>query len=144
MGNSDSLQIKRLEDQVKRLKEELLQQQMHLNAAYEVAKELGIKTANLETKYKQEQARNKLLENPHGKYHPGMPCISKVIYLLKRAGRPLRLVEIRAEMMAMDRDFVQKSDQAKYISVVLARAVKAKRLEYIRIQGLRGVYYNMI
>lgn len=83
------------------------------------------------------------LRNPEGRYSNRLSWMGKVIFMIRKEGKPLRSVEIVDLLLKIDDNLHLKANPNTFISVVLAKAVREKRLSLHKIFGTRGGYYAL-
>lgn len=125
-------------DRIKELEKQLLTADVKVEVAYEIAKKL-------EQQNKQLQARIHELEDPRSRHGNGLGWVGKIVQVITRSGRPLRSREIMHELSAMDNEGMLSglANPNSYLSVVLAKGVKAGRLKIFKMPGTRGGYYAL-
>lgn len=136
-----SEQILKLEKRIKALEEELEISKLTERAALELANEVNEKLKERISHSNKLQVRNEELENPDGRYYQGLSWLGKVMYIIRREGRPLRSMEIFNELNQMDKELSKRSNPSGFLSVVLNKAVKEGRLTIHKLPGTRGSFY---
>ena len=136
----------KLLSRIKELEEQLLLAKAKESSAMEVAYDINRQFHALRQSYNEVVARNKELEDPQGQLDSnGLGWLSKVVQVIRRVGRPLRSQEIMHELRATDKEKLLQwiSNPENYVSVVLAKGVKSKRLKKYKVAGTRGSYYAL-
>jgi hypothetical protein len=68
--------------------------------------------------------------------------VAKLVFLVTKAGKPLRSVEIIPLLKDRQPEIIKKQDSMeKYISAFLNTAMKLGRLIPYKLKGVRGNYY---
>ena len=143
MNNSESDTLKALKAELELLKAELQRSEIKVEVVSEIAAGLRRQLGQSQDHIAWLDARNKELENPKPHYEK-LGWLGKIVFIIRKMGRPLRCQEIMTELGTMD-----KSEKAlnrswnpdKLISTVLAKGVKDKRIHLFKVPGTRGAYY---
>ena len=81
-------------------------------------------------------------ENPGDGYNKRWTMVTKLVFLVTKAGKPLRSVEIISLLKDRQPEIVKKQDSLeKYISAFLNTAMKHRRLIPYKLKGVRGNFY---
>ena len=81
-------------------------------------------------------------ENPGDGYNKRWTMVTKLVFLVTKAGKPLRSVEIIPLLKDRQPEIIKKQDSLeKYISAFLNTAMKLERLIPYKLKGVRGNYY---
>ncbi len=81
-------------------------------------------------------------ENPGDGYSKRWTMVTKLVFLVTKAGKPLRSAEIIPLLKDRQPEIVKKQDSLeKYISAFLHTAMKHGRLIPYKLKGVRGNYY---
>ncbi len=68
--------------------------------------------------------------------------VTKLVFLVTKAGKPLRSAEIIPLLKDRQPEIIKKQDRLeKYISAFLNTAMKHERLIPYKLKGVRGNYY---
>lgn len=93
---------------------------------------------------KQAQALKEKLEgfeSPSDGYRKEWTWVRKIVFVLERAGKPLRSPEI-IEVLAKKKEHLRNHwNQAQYFSAFLHMALKSERVKREKRKGERGFYY---
>ena len=116
------------------LEKRLSDMQKERDAAYSLVKEMLIENEKLTN-------RLAIYEKPSGLYNSGWTWISKMVFLITRANKPLRSIEIIELIELQERGFHLKKNKEKYISAFLNVAMKNGRIIPYKLRGVRGYYY---
>jgi hypothetical protein len=81
-------------------------------------------------------------ENPDDGYNKSWSVVTKIVFLITKAGKPLRSSEIIPLLQAREPSIVKKQASfEKYVSAFLNTAMKHERLIPYKLKGVRGNYY---
>ncbi|MBS1511045.1 MAG: hypothetical protein JST86_09400 [Bacteroidetes bacterium] len=81
-------------------------------------------------------------ENPDDRYNKRWTMVTKLVFLVAKAGKPLRSAEIIPLLIDREPDIIKKQDSLeKYISAFLNTAMKHGRLVPYKLKGVRGNFY---
>ncbi len=114
------------------------------NKLEEVQKELSKTKDQL---YEKEQESIKLrilldhLVNPEDKYDESRTWVSKLVFIVAKANKPLRSTEIIALLLRREPVLHEKESKEKFISPSLNAAMKFRRLIPFKLKGVRGNFY---
>lgn len=122
--------------------DKLLKEKQHqLEAQYSVLKEVYGKYELL--KKEQELLKEKLAryENPNDGYRKDWTWVAKIVFVLERAGKPLRSAEIIEILEKREEQLREHSSKQQYFSAFIHMAMKAERIKREKRKGERGYYY---
>ncbi len=104
--------------------------------------------SDLESQLKDAISENKELRKqlimpniPDDGYEYSLTWISKIIFIVSNADKPLRSVEIIALLLPREPILNQKVSKVKFISPFLNSAMQYNRLIPYKLKGVRGNYY---
>lgn len=81
-------------------------------------------------------------EIPNDGYNKAWSMVTKIVFLITKADRPLRSSEIIPLLKQREPAIVKKQDSLeKYLSAFLNTAMKHERLIPYKLKGVRGNYY---
>lgn len=81
-------------------------------------------------------------EQPNDGYNKAWTVITKIVFLIAKADKPLRSAEIITQLRQREPLIVNKQQSLeKYISAFLNTAMKHERLIPYKLKGVRGNYY---
>jgi hypothetical protein len=81
-------------------------------------------------------------ENPGDGYNKRWTMVTKLVFLVTKAGKPLRSAEIIPLLKEREPEIIKKQDSLeKYISAFLNTAMKHRRLIPYKLKSVRGNYY---
>ena len=81
-------------------------------------------------------------ENPGDGYNKRWTMVTKIAFLVTKAGKPLRSAEIIPLLTDRQPEIIKKQDSLeKYISAFLNTAMKHRRLIPYKLKGVRGNFY---
>lgn len=110
----------------------------------ETQKELS-ETKNQLHKQENENIKLRLLldnyVNPKDEYNKSRTWVSKIVFIVAKANKPLRSAEIIALLLQRESVLHEKESKEKFISPSLNAAMKFRRLLTYKLHGVRGNYY---
>jgi hypothetical protein len=81
-------------------------------------------------------------EKPNDGYNKSWTVVTKIVFLVTKANKPLRSSEIIPLLQAREPTIVNKQvSLEKYVSAFLNTAMKHERLIPYKLKGVRGNYY---
>jgi len=81
-------------------------------------------------------------EKPNDGYNKHWSMVTKIVFLITKADKPLRSSEIIPLLKAKEPSIVKKQDSLeKYVSAFLNTAMKHERLIPYKLKGVRGNFY---
>src|SRR5437899_2615709 len=93
-------------------------------------------------KIKNLEERVEKYEKPNDGYNKAWTVVTKIVFLITKADKPLRSSEIIPLLQAREPSIVNKQTSLeKYVSAFLNSAVKHKRLIPYKLKGVRGNFY---
>lgn len=99
-----------------------------------------LKEALLDVQNLKERLNN--YEKPQDGYNKSWSMVTKIVFLITKADKPLRSSEIIPLLQAREPSIVNKqSSLEKYVSAFLNTAMKHERLIPYKLKGVRGNYY---
>lgn len=134
MSNNAEFTIARLEIKVKNLKKQVVEKQNALNDALNQVKDITTENEKLKRKLKKH-------ETPAEHYDSGWSWISKIVFLVKQANKPLRSAEIIEVLQKKEPVLYKKVSKEKFLSAFLNVAKQQGRLIPYKLKGVRGNYY---
>lgn len=134
MSNNAEFTIARLEIKVKNLKKQVAEKQNDLKEALEQIKTLETENEKLKRRLKKHET---LVEH----YDYGWSWISKIVFLIKQANKPLRSAEIIEVLQKKEPVLHKKVSKEKFLSAFLNVAMQHGRLVPYKLKGVRGNYY---
>jgi hypothetical protein len=147
MNNYENYSAPQLIERIHTLESALRDAEIKSKVVQDVSVELANKNNELNIQLQNEkQAHQKQLadiRNPEGRYSNRLSWMGKVIYVIRNEDMPMRAVEIVDTLLKLDDSLHLKANPNTFISVVLAKAVKEKRLSLHKIFGTRGGYYAL-
>lgn len=145
MNNYENYSVPQLIERIYTLESALRDAEIKSKVVQDVSVDLANKNNQLNILLQNErQAHQKQLNdmrNPEGRYSNRLSWMGKVIFVIRKEDKPLRAVEIVEILLELDDSLHLKANPTTFISVVLAKAVKEKRLSLHKIFGTRGGYY---
>lgn len=90
-----------------------------------------------------EKLKRKLskFEKPIDEYDYSWSWISKIVFTVAKANKPLRSAEIISVLRVREPELNKKTSKEKFISAFLNAAMQNKRLIPFKLKGVRGNYY---
>ena len=134
MSNNAEFTIARLEIKVKNLKKQVVEKQNALNDAQNQVKDLTTENEKLKRKLKKH-------ETPAEHYDYSWSWISKIVFLVTQANKPLRSAEIIEVLQKKEPVLHEKVSKEKFLSAFLNVAMQHGRLIPYKLKGVRGNYY---
>lgn len=110
----------------------------------ETQKELGETKDRLHEKENENIKLRLLLEqhvNPKDKYDKSRTWVSKLVFIVAHANKPLRSADIISLLSRREPVLHEKESKEKFISPSLNAAMKFRRLLPYKLHGVRGNYY---
>ena len=93
-------------------------------------------------KIKNLEKRVEKYEKPNDGYNKAWTVVTKIVFLITNADKPLRSAEIIPLLQAREPSIVNKQiSLEKYVSAFLNMAVKHERLIPYKLKGVRGNFY---
>lgn len=91
---------------------------------------------------KQLKDRLNIYENLDDGYSDSWTMVTKIVFLVSKAGKPLRSTEI-IELLKIRHPEIEKKQNSlpKYVSAFLNTAMKHRRLLPYKLKGVRGNFY---
>ena len=123
-----------LEFTIKKLKKKLEDKQKELN---EVTLQLNQALSENE-KLKRKLSKH---EKPKDDYDYSWSWISKIVFTVAQANKPLRSAEIISVLRVREPDLNHKVSKEKFLSAFLNVAMQHERLSPYKLKGVRGNYY---
>jgi hypothetical protein len=80
-------------------------------------------------------------ENPKDKYDESRTWVSKIVFIVAKANKPLRSTEIIALLLRREPVLHEKESKEKYLSPSINAAMKFHRLIPYKLKGVRGNFY---
>lgn len=81
------------------------------------------------------------LEKPKDEYNYSWSWISKIVFIVVQAKKPLRSAEIISILRVREPDLNLKTSKEKFVSAFLNVAMRHQRLIPYKLKGVRGNYY---
>lgn len=134
MADNAEFTIKRLEIRMKNLKKQLDETRTELKNATEQVKILVAENEKLKRKLKKHESSTE-------QYDHSWSWISKIVFLVKQANKPLRSAEIIALLQKKEPVLLKKTSKEKFVSAFLNVAMRKERLIPYKLSGVRGNFY---
>lgn len=81
------------------------------------------------------------LEKPKDEYNYSWSWISKIVFIVAQAKKPLRSAEIISILRVREPNLNLKTSKEKFVSAFLNVAMRHQRLIPYKLKGVRGNYY---
>jgi hypothetical protein len=81
------------------------------------------------------------LVNPKDKYDESRTWVSKLVFIVTHANKPLRSADIISLLLRREPILQEKASKEKFISPSLNAAMKFRRLIPYKLHGVRGNFY---
>ncbi len=81
------------------------------------------------------------LVNPEDKYDESRTWVSKLVFIVAHANKPLRSADIISLLSRREPMLHEKESKEKFISPSHNSAIKSKRLIPYKLPGVRGKFY---
>lgn len=127
---------KDVREMLKEKREEVAALREELRKAYEAV--IHLQRENKALKEKRQEK-----ENPGDGYRKDWTWVRKIVFVLERAGKPLRSAEIIEELAKREAHLRDHWNQAQYFSAFLNKAMKEERIGREKRRGERGFYYSV-
>jgi sugar-specific transcriptional regulator TrmB len=93
-------------------------------------------------KIKKLEKRLQKYEQPNDGYNKTWTMVTKIVFLITKADKPLRSSEIIPLLKQREPDIIRKQDSLeKYLSAFLNTAMRHERLIPYKLKGVRGNFY---
>lgn len=93
-------------------------------------------------KIKKLEKRLQKYEQPNDGYNKAWTVVTKIVFLITKADKPLRSSEIIPLLKQREPDIIKKQNSLeKYLSAFLNTAMRHERLIPYKLKGVRGNYY---
>ena len=119
---------------IEKLEKQLEFTQNKLEKAKELLTEVFIENKELKKRLAQ-------YEKPIDEYKNDWSWVSKIVYLVKQANKPIRSAEIIIQLSLREQVLDTKRSKAQFVSAFLNIAVQYERLMQYKLKGVRGYYY---
>jgi hypothetical protein len=83
--------------------------------------------------------RSTELETGGSRYHSGLEWLSKVLFIQRRVGRPLKARALFTEIARIDPELNRRANPANFLSAVLSAGIKSGRLILHKVKGTEAV-----
>jgi len=138
---------KRIEERLftkKEVDELLKEKQNQLDVQYSVLKEVYESYERLKKEH--EVVKEKLFsyENPDDGYRKDWTWVAKIVFVLQKAGKPLRSAEIIEILEKREEHLREHTSKQQYFSAFINMALKAERIKREKRKGERGYYYSVV
>lgn len=119
----------------------LNEKQNQLDIQYSVLKEVYNKYERLKKEHELLNEKLAKYENPDDGYRKDWTWVAKIVFVLEKAGKPLRSAEIIEILAKREEHLREHTSQKQYFSAFIDLALKAERIKREKRKGERGYYY---
>lgn len=138
---------KRTEERLFTKKEvdELLKEKQHqLEVQYSVLKEVYESYERLKIEHEVLKEKLSSYENPDDGYRKDWTWVAKIVFVIQKAGKPLRSAEIIEILEKREAHLREHTSKQQYFSAFINMALKAERIKREKRKGERGYYYSVV
>ena len=138
---------KRTEEQLftqKEVDELLKEKQIQLNVQYSVLKEVYENHERLKKEHELLKEKLSRYENPDDGYRKDWTWVAKIVFVLEKAGKPLRSAEMIEILEKREAHLREHTSKQQYFSAFINMALKAERIKREKRKGERGYYYSIL
>ncbi|WP_162944835.1 hypothetical protein [Flavisolibacter nicotianae] len=125
----------------KQVDELLKEKQRQLDVQYSVLKEVYESYEGLKKEHEVLKEKLSSYENPDDGYRKDWTWVAKIVFVLEKAGKPLRSAEIIEVLEKREEHLKNHTSKKQYFSAFLDMALKAERIKREKRKGERGYYY---
>lgn len=124
--------------------DELLKEKQHqLDVQYSVLKEVYENYERLKKEHEVLKEKLSNYESPDDGYRKDWTWVAKIVFVLEKAGKPLRSAEIIEILEKREVHLREHSSKQQYFSAFINMALKAERIKREKRRGERGYYYSI-
>lgn len=121
----------------------LQEKQNGLYAQYSVLKEVYEAYELLKREHEELKEKLSRYENPDDGYRKDWTWVAKIVFVLQKAGKPLRSAEIIETLENREQHLREHTSKQQYFSAFINMALKAERIVREKRKGERGYYYHL-
>ena len=125
----------------KQVDELLKEKQNQLDVQYSVLKEVYESYERLKKEHEQIKEKLSRYENPDDGYRKDWTWVAKIVFVLQKAGKPLRSSEIIEILEKREEHLRDHTSKQQYFSAFINMALNAERIKREKRKGERGYYY---
>ena len=125
----------------KQVDELMKEKQNQLEVQYSVLKEVYENYERLKKEHELLKEKLSRYENPDDGYRKDWTWVAKIVFVLQKAGKPLRSAEIIEILEKREEHLREHSSKQQYFSAFINMALKAERIKREKRNGERGFYY---
>lgn len=125
----------------KQVDELLKEKQRQLDVQYSVLKEVYESYERLKKEHEVLKEKLSSYENPDDGYRKDWTWVAKIVFVLEKAGKPLRSAEIIEILEKREAHLREHTSKQQYFSAFLNMALKNERIKREKRKGERGYYY---
>ena len=127
----------------KEVDELLKEAQNQLDVQYSVLKEVYENYERLKKDHELLKEKLSSYESPDDGYRKDWTWVAKIVFVLQKAGKPLRSAEIIEILEKREVNLREHSSKQQYFSAFINMALKAERIKREKRKGERGYYYSI-
>lgn len=135
-GNDLYAETMTLRYKVASLEEQIQKQAEHLKEAKLIIQRLKREIIRLSNSLKETLDQDE-------DYNIKWPWITKVVFILRKVGLPLRAVDILNELQKLDHTLSEKPNPTTYLSLVLNQGVRRRRIVRHKVKSFVGDFYAL-
>lgn len=125
----------------KQVDELVKEKQNQLEVQYSVLKEVYENYERLKKEHEQLKEKLSRYENPDDGYRKDWTWVAKIVFVLEKAGKPLRSAEMIEILEKREEHLKDHTSKQQYFSAFINMALKAERIKREKRKGERGYYY---
>lgn len=127
----------------KEVDELLKEKQRQFEVQYSLLKEVYENYERLKKEHEVLKEKLSRYENPDDGYRKDWTWVAKIVFVLQKAGKPLRSAEIIEILEKWEEHLREHSSKQQYFSAFINMALKAERIKREKRKGERGYYYSI-
>lgn len=121
----------------------LKEAQNQLDVQYSVLKEIYENYERLKKEHELLKEKLSSYENPDDGYRKDWTWVAKIVFVLEKAGKPLRSAEMIEILERREAHLREHTSKQQYFSAFINMAFKAERIKREKRKGERGYYYSL-
>ena len=121
----------------------LKEAQNQLDVQYSVLKEIYENYERLKKEHELLKEKLSSYENPDDGYRKDSTWVAKIVFVLEKAGKPLRSAEMIEILERREAHLREHTSKQQYFSAFINMAFKAERIKREKRKGERGYYYSL-
>ena len=120
------------------------EKQNQLDVQYSLLKEVYGNYERLKKEHELLKEKLSRYERPDDGYRKDWTWVAKIVFVLQKAGKPLRSAEIIEILEKREAHLREHSSKQQYFSAFINMALKAERIQREKRKGERGYYYYIL